>query len=183
MYPNISDGIALSGFSQNGSFVPRFQLGGDFVDIKDNEALAPLYDHGYLAPGNPSAVQTNFFAPGAFDPEILTFVVNSGQPVTIGELLTVSGETASPNNFAGPVFVITGELDVPFCGGSCLEGASNGSSIPAQAQKFFTSTNISTTVVPGAGHGLNLEYSHPVTYKAINDFFVRSLGQTARASR
>jgi pimeloyl-ACP methyl ester carboxylesterase len=183
MYPNISDGIALSGFSQNGSFVPRFQLGGDFVDVKDNEALAPLYGHGYLAPGSPSAVQTNFFAPGAFDPEILTFVVDSGQPVTVGELLTVSGETASPNNFAGPVFVITGELDIPFCGGSCLEGAPNGSSIPAQAQRSFKSTNISTTVVPGAGHGLNLEYSHPVTYKAINDFFVQNLGQAAKASR
>jgi len=30
---------------------------------------------------------------------------------------------------------------------------------------------ISTTIVPKAGHGLNLEYSHPFTYKTINDFF------------
>lgn len=176
MYPNISDGIALTGFSQNGSFVPFFQLGGNFVDVKENAALAPLYDHGYLVPGTPSGVQTNFFSPGAFDPEILTYAATTGQPVTVGELLTIGGETGSPNNFAGPVFVITGERDVPFCGGSCLNGAPNGSSIPAQAQKFFTRTNISTTIVPGAGHGLNLEYSHPFTYKSINDFFVAKLG-------
>lgn len=175
MYPNISDGIALTGFSQNGSFVPFFQLGGNFIDVKENEALAPLYDHGYLAAGNPSGVQTNFFAPGSFDPEILTFAATTGQPVTIGELLTIGGETGSPNNFAGPVFVITGERDVPFCGGSCLNGAPNGSSIPAQAQKTFTSTNITAEIVPGAGHGLNLEYSHPITYKAINDFFKEKL--------
>ena len=177
MYPNISDGIALTGFSQNGSFVPFFQLGGNFIDVKENAALAPLYDHGYLAAGNPSGVQTNFFAPGSFDPEILTFAATTGQPVTVGELLTIGGETASPNHFAGPVFVITGERDVPFCGGSCLNGAPNGSSIPAQAQKTFTSTNITTTIVPGAGHGLNLEYSHPFTYKSINDFFVAKVGK------
>lgn len=175
MYPNISDGIALTGFSQNGSFLPFFQLGGNFIDVKENAALAPQYDHGYLAAGNPSGVQTNFFSPGSFDPEILTFAATTGQPVTIGELLTIGGETASPNNFEGPVFVITGERDVPFCGGSCLNGAPEGSSIPAQAQKTFTSTNITTTIVPGAGHGLNLEYSHPFTYKSINEFFDKSL--------
>jgi pimeloyl-ACP methyl ester carboxylesterase len=97
--------------------------------------------------------------------------------VTIGELLTIGGETGSLNHFAGPVFVITGERDVPFCGGSCLNGAPEGSSIPAQAQKTFTSTNITTTIVPGAGHGLNLEYSHPFTYKSVNEFFVEKLGQ------
>ena len=177
MYPDISDGIALTGFSQNGSFVPYFMLGGNFIDVKENAALAPLYDHGYLASANPSAVQTNFFAPGTFDPDILTFAATTGQPVTIGELLTIGGETGSPNPFAGPVFIITGERDVPFCGGSCLNGAPSGSSIPAQAQKFFTKSNITTTIVPGAGHGLNLEYSHPFTYKSINDFFVAKLGK------
>lgn len=56
MYPNISDGIALTGFSQNGSFVPFFQLGGNFIDVKENEALAPLsgiallqFSRGYQA--------------------------------------------------------------------------------------------------------------------------------------
>lgn len=177
MYPNISDGIALTGFSQNGSFVPFFQLGGNFIDVKENAALAPLYAHGYLAAGDPSGVQTNFFSPGAFDPKILTYAATTGQPVTIGELLTIGGETASPNHFAGPVIIVTGERDVPFCGGSCLNGAPNGSSIPAQAQKTFTSTNITTTIVPGAGHGLNLEYSHPFTYKSVNDFFAAKVGK------
>jgi pimeloyl-ACP methyl ester carboxylesterase len=176
MYPNISDGIVLTGFSQNGSFVPFFMLGGNFVDVKENPVLAPTYTHGYLAAGNPSGVQTNFFSPGDFDPEILAFAAATGQPVTIGELLTIGGETGSLNHFAGPVHIVTGERDVPFCGGSCLNGAPNGSSIPAQAQKTFTSTNITTFIVPGAGHGLNLEYTHPITYKNINDFFVAKLG-------
>lgn len=177
MYPNISDGIALTGFSQNGSFVPYFMQGGNFIDVKENEALAPMYDHGYLAAGDASGVQNNFFSPGSFDPEILAFAAMTGQPVTVGELLTIGGETASPNHFAGPALIVTGERDVPFCGGSCLNGAPNGSSIPAQAQKTFTSTNITTEIIPGAGHGLNLEYSHPLTFKTINEFFVEKLGK------
>jgi hypothetical protein len=49
--------------------------------------------------------------------------------------------------------------------------------LSAQAQKTFTETNITTVIVPRAGHGLNLEYSHPFTYKSINDFFVEKLGK------
>ena len=176
-HPKISDGIALTGFSQNGTFVPYFMLGGNFIDVKENPTLAPKYDHGYLAAGDASGVQTNFFSPGAFDPKILAFAAATGQPVSIGELLTIGGGSAAPNAFVGPVLIITGERDVPFCGGSCLNGAPEGSSIPAQAQKTFTGTTISTVIVPGAGHGLNLEYSHPFTYKSINDFFVEKVGK------
>ena len=87
MYPDISDGIGLTGFSQNGSFVPFFLLGGNFIEANNVAAFSSLPD-GYLAAGDKSAVQTNFFAPGDFDPAILTYAYKTGQPVTVGELLT-----------------------------------------------------------------------------------------------
>ena len=37
MYPGISDGIVLTGFSMNGSFVGYFQAGGDFVMANLNQ--------------------------------------------------------------------------------------------------------------------------------------------------
>ncbi|KAK3657713.1 hypothetical protein LTR22_009265 [Elasticomyces elasticus] len=171
MYPDISDGIALTGFSQNGSFVPYFALGANFVDVKTIPLLAPQYDHGYLATGDLSAFQANFLGPEQFDPAILAFAATIGQPLAIGEILTIGSEIASLNTFRGPVLVVTGEYDVPFCGGSCYNGASPNSSIPAQSQQYWTNTSISTVIVPGAGHALNLEYSHPSTYKSINEFF------------
>lgn len=64
--------------------------------------------NGYLAAGDPSAVQTNFFAPGAFSPELLNLGYTQGQPVTIGELLTVAAETTASNPLTGPVLIITG---------------------------------------------------------------------------
>lgn len=37
MYPNISDGIILTGFSMNGSFLPFFTAGADFVQANLNQ--------------------------------------------------------------------------------------------------------------------------------------------------
>jgi len=142
MYPGISDGIALTGFSQNGTYIPYFGLGGNFVDVKTNPTLAPNYVHGYFAAGDASAVQTNFFSPGMFDPNILAYAATTGQPVSVGELLTIGGETGTPNTFKGPVLVITGERDLPYCGGSCYNGAPAGSSIPAQSQVNWPNTKV-----------------------------------------
>jgi len=175
MNPKISDGIALTGFSTNGSFVPYFALGGNFVDVKTNAALAPQYAHGYLAAGDASAVQTNFFSPGAFDPAVLAAAVSTGQPVTIGELLTIGGEIGVPNTFAGPVLIVTGERDIPYCGGNCLAPPAGYASIPAAAKSSFKNAGVfDVVIVPGAGHGLNLEFSHPFTYSTINNFFVQN---------
>ncbi|KAK5111813.1 hypothetical protein LTR62_004733 [Meristemomyces frigidus] len=174
MYPTISDGIALTGFSQNGSFIPYFAFGGNFIEANNVTGLAKyMYPNGYLAAGDVSAVQTNFFAPGAFDPAVLQIAYTTGQPVTVGELLTIGAETASVNHFKGPVLIITGERDLPYCGGNCLAPPTGFTSIPAQALTFFPNTTAKEAViVPRAGHGLNLEYSHPFTYKTINDYFV-----------
>lgn len=36
---------------------------------------------------------------------------------------------------------------------------------------FPNTTDFKVAIVPGAGHGLNLEYTAPRTYVTINDFF------------
>jgi hypothetical protein len=35
-------------------------------------------------------------------------------------------------------------------------------------------TRLTLTAVPGAGHGLNLEYSHPTTYASVLNYFVQN---------
>ncbi|EME49515.1 hypothetical protein DOTSEDRAFT_68325 [Dothistroma septosporum NZE10] len=173
-YPGISDGLGLTGFSQNGTFLPFFQLGGDFGLANKNPALAQ-YPDGYLASQTESSVQTNFFAPGDFDPKILDFATKTGEPVTIGELLTIGGANSAPNPITGPVLIITGERDVPFCGGDCLAAPTGFKSIPAQSRKYFTNTCVfDAHIVKGAGHGLNLQYTHTQTYQYIQNFFVQN---------
>ena len=104
-YPSASDGLILTGFSANSTFAAYFALGANWVKANNISHLS-AYPDGYLAAGDASSVQTNFFAPNNFDPKILSLALDTQQPVTVGELLTISA--AGVNHFAGPVIVMTG---------------------------------------------------------------------------
>lgn len=145
MYPDLSDGIILTGFSLNGSFVGYFGAGGDFQQAELNQPLRfgssqtrmtlekiiqdyaltnyvaqpdamagePLaYPRGYLTHSNVNALQYLFLLPGSFDEQIAYVGEATKQPVTVGELLTLSSAPMM-NPFKGPVMVITG-CKLPF---------------------------------------------------------------------
>lgn len=67
------------------------------------------------------------------------------------------------------------ENDVPFCGGNCTDTSVISGNAPdllaATKQSYPEASSFHSTVVPGAGHALNFEYSHPFTYDAILNFF------------
>ena len=136
MYPDISDCITLTGFSQNGSFAGLFLLGSNFIQANTVPALSD-YPDGYLAAGDIQAVQYDFFSPGQFDPAILKYAFKNGQPVTVGELLTFGGETGSINPFAGPAHIVTGERDLPYCGGNCLAPPTGYPNIPSTSAQYL----------------------------------------------
>lgn len=155
--PTISDGIFLTSFSQNGSFTDVAGLGGNFVPANANPSFA-FYRDGYLSYGNPSALQAALLAPGQFDTDMLKFAGTMTQPFTPGEMLTIGGETNTPNTYGGPVLIITGSKDMPFCGGDCLRtGLPVLSSIPESSSAFMANARPSRCfIVPEAGHALNL---------------------------
>jgi pimeloyl-ACP methyl ester carboxylesterase len=107
MYPNITHGIILTGFSHVAQFMAYFALGANFAPVSDNDMLAKTYTVGYIAPKDSIGVHINFFGPGDFDPELLKVATMTGQPAAVGELLTV-GSGPKSSDFAGPVMVITG---------------------------------------------------------------------------
>jgi pimeloyl-ACP methyl ester carboxylesterase len=113
--PALSDGLLLTGFSQNTSFVSLFALGGNYVNAKTLPFIdGKAYPAGYVAPGDLSGSQVDFFAPGMFDPAILKQAYETGTPPTVGELVTIGGLTGEVNNFTGPALIITGgKFDVP----------------------------------------------------------------------
>ena len=164
IYPTISDGIVLTGFSMNSSFTGLFGAGANFEQAYLNQPFrfgnvsasavesllnisakastiesilnmpasaskiesilnlysltdylvgitssSPSLDYppGYLTNANSGSNQYLFFLPGFFDPGVLLVSEETKQPVTVGELLTLSG-AAMMNAFAGPVLVVTG---------------------------------------------------------------------------
>ena len=127
----------MTGFSTNASFSGYFAAGGAFVQANLNQpfrfgnasasnvetvlnmysltnlvagfALSPGLDYpgGYLTNTDASSNQYLFLLPGYFDPMLLVYAEETKQPVTSGELLTLSS-LPPVNAFAGPVLVITG---------------------------------------------------------------------------
>ncbi|KPM38210.1 hypothetical protein AK830_g8370 [Neonectria ditissima] len=173
LYPDLTDAIVLTGFSQVPSFLPGFVLGNNFIPVKASP-LALKYPKGYVVPASATGVQTAFFAEGDFDPKVLELAYKTGQAATPGELLTVGTPAGVKSAFTGPVLVITGERDLPFCGSDCYATAIANASLPTlldASKAFFPhASRFNATVVPGAGHGLNYGYSHTFTYKAISEF-------------
>lgn len=172
--PGISDGIVLTGFSQNGSFASQFVLGSNFIKANTISALSS-YVTGYLAPASSIGAHIDFFAFDSFDPKVLQVAYATGQPVTPGEILTLTGASGKPSTYGGPVLVITGEHDIPFCGGNCYAtGNPQLASIPAASKMFFQNASaFEAYIVNGTGHGLKFAYTYPETYCEILSYLAQ----------
>lgn len=158
LHPEATDGLVLTGFTQENAYIPLFGVGAGFVVANTAAARFADYPAGYLAPATASAVQVLYFAPGAFDPALLSLAYNNGQPVTVGEILTLGAQTNVVNPLTGPVLVITGDRDLPFCGGDCTitGNASLPNFLEISRDYFPNASKFDAVAVGGAGHGLNL---------------------------
>ncbi|KAI5868409.1 hypothetical protein GGS23DRAFT_28231 [Durotheca rogersii] len=186
----LSDGIVLTSFGHTSrDYFSRFLLGANFVSASNapdssrptnvsNFSSYPAttgvdssdagYPGGWLVPGDARGVQTYTVAPQGIDPAVLQAVYSDVQPVAVAELLSLSALASGQSAFAGPVLVVTGERDISVCGGNCL---SSDPPIPARLEQYFTNASVfESSIVLGAGNGLNLEPSAETTFGSILDF-------------
>lgn len=201
-YPELTKGIVLQGFSQAPGYLNYFALGGNFVPVSSIKSLKKEYPKGYIGVESSVGTHINFFAPGNFDPKALEFAYKNQQGFTPGEILSVGAGLGEVNTYTGPVIIVTGgsshpsplsiplvsfitneltlsENDVPFCGGNCHGTSAIGESaenLIAFSEQFFPNASpFNATIIPGSGHGLNFEYSHPQTFGAMLDFLDSTL--------
>jgi len=115
MHPDISDGIILTGYSQNGSYVPAISAGMNWQVARMNQpARFGNHSTGYLTWSNLGSNQYGFFKPGCFDTQMLMHSEANKMPATLGEMLTLGSQPRSAPEFKGPVMVFTGSKS-----GSC----------------------------------------------------------------
>lgn len=142
-----------------------------------NKTAPPLnYPSGYFANSDLTSDQYLFLYPGNYDVGLAVAGEQSKQPVTTGELLTI-GSAPKMSTFTGPAFVITGERDVPFCGGNCYGQVANitAPNIPAGVKTAFPSASaFEAYIQPETGHGLTLHYNATAGYQVIQDFLKRN---------
>ena len=109
-YPTDTNGIVLTGFAFNATFLPLFLAGGDFQQARERypDRFGKL-PAGYLISGSAGADQYNFLQQDRVDPKLAEMGEKTKQPVTIGQLLTVAN-LPMVSKFKGPVMVIIGGM-------------------------------------------------------------------------
>ena len=120
-----------------------------------------------------TALQYGFLHPSNYDINLALHGEATKQAVTAGELLTIGSAPAS-SSFTGPVLVITGEMDVPFCGGNCygkIPGMEFENMVQAVDLVFpGKEEGVTVCVQPETGHGLNFHYNATGGYGVMLDF-------------
>lgn len=138
-----------------------------------NKTSMPLdYPSGYIVSSDLTTLQYAFLFPGNYDVGLAVQGEQTKQPVTTGELLTI-GSAPMISPFTGPVLVITGEHDVPFCGGNCYGQVmgTNTSTIPeGVAMAYPSASAFEAYIQPNTGHGLNFHLNATAGYQVIQDF-------------
>ena len=175
-YPNATDGIVLTGYSANGTWLPmtisgfNAKIANAQVPSRFNTTARRL-PNSYFVWSDIYNNLLNFHHFPDANQSTLTLSEQRKQTVTTGELITI-GSGIVPTNFTGPVAVATGDRDFIFCGGNCTAtGNRSLSSIPAAAGVLFPrSRNFTTIIQPGSGHALQLAASNANSTNAILAF-------------
>jgi hypothetical protein len=96
-----------------------------------------------------------FFDPPYFDQGAFALARSVAQPVTLGSLFT-QGAIGGMSNFTGPVYVIDGAGDFPFCDRNCYAPTPTAATIPEGVKMLYPSaSNFSTFIIPETGHGIS----------------------------
>ncbi|WP_370943908.1 alpha/beta hydrolase [Amycolatopsis sp. cg5] len=155
------DGVVLSGMTHIPA-VPVLLLGVVFglVPAFTDPALTALGSDPLYFTTRAGARSWLFYAEGDSDPGVIAADEATKDQVSVPGMGTVAVFGIVLPATLGinvPVFQAVGEKDVLFCGVLALRDCSNAQSLRAQEAPYYSpSAQLSTFVLPGAGHSLGL---------------------------
>jgi pimeloyl-ACP methyl ester carboxylesterase len=169
-YPKDIDAAVLTGFSIDIAGQSNFFSALNLAIARENQpSRFPLLSNGYLISNTIAGNQFAFFRAPYFDPAVLTAAEAAKQTFTIGELFTNGQFVAPAPQFKGPVDVVDGEFDLPFCQSNCLVPSNKAEAVLGAL--YPNAGKGSTSYIgSGAGHGLNLHYVANEVYQHIFGF-------------
>lgn len=163
--PGFADALIMTGWSS------RLPLPSPLLELNLRSAalLFPRFENlplGYLAASNATGYSDIFFG-GSFEPEIPQQSFRLQSIITCGEGGSIVAGLAPAVNYAGKVFVITGDKDVLFCNpanGPCESQLSGSSALVPSAAGF------QTHLIPNTGHNFMLHNSKADSFHQIAKF-------------
>lgn len=168
-HPSTFDAAILTGFSTNQSAIAPFltSLNLEIASINQPYRFSTL-NNGYLVSYSAVSNQYGFFRAPNFSPLVLAAAEASKGSVTFGELFTQAAIAGVASNFTGPVAIVNGDADLPFCYGNCSYPMNKAEA--AISMLYPAASANATYLAPLTGHGLNLHYTALDAYKFIGSF-------------
>lgn len=156
-FPNLIQGLVLTGFSTNSSNTAAFFQSGTYTIANQVADLPQLKTRPDIWLGTASAISDLelFFDPPNYDQGAFELARQTAQPVTLGSLFSIGAVGGVAQNYSGPVYVIDGSRDFPFCERNCYAPApSGGNQADAVKMLYPTAKNFTTYIIPETGHGI-----------------------------
>jgi pimeloyl-ACP methyl ester carboxylesterase len=154
------DGLLISGASHAPGPAGIAQIVSAVRPALDDPATSgsiPDGDYTYLSVPNVRAGA--FHAPGDSDPAVVKADEASRVAGTVGILATIPVFIPTTFGIDVPVLIANGAADKVFCaqgGGGSLTDCADAQSLYRSERPFFPQADLSTYVLPGAGHSMNL---------------------------
>ena len=168
-YAKDLDGVILTGVSINTTGIPPFVAGlNPAIATQNSPSRFKGLDNGYWVADSSIGNQLSFLRFPNFPPQNLELAEATKQTATFGEIFTQGTVVAPAVNFTGPVFVVNGANDLPFCDGDCTYPTDKAAQVLLLYP--FAATGSTSYNVPDTGHGINLHYSAQSAYEKINSF-------------
>lgn len=174
-YPTLIDAAVLTGFTAGSSGIATFTTALDLTIASENvpSRFANL-NNGYLITNNIVGNQFAFFKAQGFPYSNLVLAENTKQTVTFGELISLSAVVGVAKEYTGPIDVVDGDSDWPFCMGNCTVPMNQAAAVKG-ALYPMASDKSQYYLAPNCGHGVNLHYAATGAYNQIQAF-VKSVG-------
>ncbi|KAL2074965.1 hypothetical protein VTL71DRAFT_8745 [Oculimacula yallundae] len=119
-YPNALSAAVLIAFSNDVKGQSVFSSLDLTIARQNAPARFPLLNKDYTISHNIKGNQFASFRLPNFDPVVLLAAEATKQTFALGELFTSSEFVNLADKFTGPVYVVDGENDLPFCQSNCL---------------------------------------------------------------
>ena len=186
-YPTDVDAVVLTGFVNQLVYLSQ-------TVIASNPAIANINEptkfgrlpNGYLVNDTPISVQLPFFRFPYFDPNSKSFrpsypcnnsitrivVANqyaAKETYSFVQLFTVPGIYSAAGGFKGPVDIVIGQYDFPYCLAAC-DKPTNQAAATIPALYPAAAVGSQHFIVPNSGHNINAHYAAPAEFSQIHAF-------------
>ncbi|KAL8943470.1 MAG: hypothetical protein Q9211_000967 [Gyalolechia sp. 1 TL-2023] len=174
-YPKDFDGVVLTAFTNTIANLP-------YTILANNPAIAALNQpsrfgklpNGYLVHNDAIAIQEVFFRYPYFDPAIFQNQVDRKDTYTFGEEFTIGGVLNPAAEYTGPLDVVNGLYDYPFCLGNCSYPDNQLAKVRPALYPAADSSKSDIYLVPENGHYINAHRTAGKAFDQINAFLGRN---------